>query len=72
MMCVVSSRREQDRGAVAFSIGGRRGVLEDNRDIDKKAQRAGVDLCTNDRRRTFRLVSKKPGTKPDFEAFGDY
>ena len=25
MMCVVSSRREQDRGAVAFSIGGRRG-----------------------------------------------
>src|SRR5438132_1196878 len=25
MMCVVSSRREQDRGAVAFRIGGRRG-----------------------------------------------
>ena len=22
-------------------------ALEDNRDIDKKAQRAGVDLCTN-------------------------
>jgi hypothetical protein len=47
-------------------------ALEDNRDVDKKAQRAGVDLCTNDRRRTFRLVSKKPGTKPDFEAFDDY
>jgi len=45
-------------------------ALEDNRDTDKKAQRAGVDL--NDRRRTFRLVSKRPGTKPDFEAFDDY
>ena len=54
------------------SLSASAAVLEDNRDIDKKAQRAGVDLCTNDRRRTFRLVSKKPGTKPDFEAFDDY
>jgi hypothetical protein len=55
------------------SLSASAAVLEDNRDIDKKARRAGVDLCTNDRRRrTFRLVSKKRGTKPDFEAFDGY
>jgi hypothetical protein len=54
------------------SLSASAAVLEDNRDIDKKARRAGVDLCTNDRRRTFRLVSKERGTKPDFEAFDGY
>jgi hypothetical protein len=70
----VLSRRGASKIAVrSLSASAAVGAaLEDNRDIDKKAQRAGVDFCTNDRRRTFRLVSKKRGTKPDFEAFDGY